>query len=150
VDSAVRLDFTGCAPFQPDYETETGDTLLIGVSCKVGDEPVEVDALLDCAAEWSVLNSAVAEKLGFLDAGGGLELTLSTRFGRVDGTLVTIPLTLVASEGKPLTFEVRWFVSEYWYGPTVLGWRGCLSQIRFAWNPDDDRIYFAAAGHGAA
>jgi hypothetical protein len=46
-----------------------------------------MDALLDCAAEWSVLNRDVAEALGLLNASGELGVTLSTRFGRVEGTL---------------------------------------------------------------
>ena len=143
--------FTGCAPFYPDFETDAGHVLLVAVSCRIGPEQVEVDALLDCAAEWSVLNRGIAESLGLFEYAGELELTLSTRHGPVDGTLVPSALTYVAAEGDDVTIDARWFVSEHWYGPTVIGWRGCLNLIRFALNPDEDRLYFAAAeGRGTA
>lgn len=50
----LRQVYVGCLPYAPDYEAD-GHTLLIAIECSIGEAPEQVMALLDCAAEWSVL-----------------------------------------------------------------------------------------------
>jgi len=55
---------------------------------------------------------------------------------------------LTAHWGEPLTVEGTFLFCEHWNGPTVLGLQGFLEQIRFAIDPNYERvgcIYFAAA-----
>jgi hypothetical protein len=69
---------------------------------------------------------------------------LLTRFGTFAGDLERIPLHLPAEEGELLTVDATWFVCEDWPGPTVLGWKGCLERIRFAFDPSEETFYFGA------
>jgi hypothetical protein len=100
--------------------------------------------LLDTAAEWPVLNTELAREMGVLDT-VDLPMTMHTRFGRLDGQLVSIAVRFPAEEGESVTLDVRWFVCEHWPFPSVLGWRCCLELLRFGLDPDQDRFYFGPA-----
>ena len=62
---------------------------------------------------------------------------ISTRLGRIPGSLYRINITLIAEENRDydLTVESSVFVSKEWRGPIVLGYRGFLERIRFALDP---------------
>jgi hypothetical protein len=106
---------------------------------------------LDTGAEWSVIGGETAKILE-----GELELptesfTMSTRLGRIFGSLYRINISLLAEEyhGYDLTVESTIFVSKDWDGPIVLGYRGFLERIRFALDPGvipaEQRFYFGLA-----
>ncbi|UCH98605.1 MAG: hypothetical protein JSV88_05275 [Candidatus Aminicenantes bacterium] len=62
---------------------------------------------------------------------------MSTRLGRISGSLYRINITLIAEKNRDydLTVESSVFVSKEWEGPIVLGYRGFLEKIRFALDP---------------
>ena len=76
---------------------------------------------------------------------------MSTRLGRISGSLYRINISLLAEEnhGYDLTVESSIFVSKDWDGPIVLGYRGFLERIRFALDPGvipgEQRFYFGLA-----
>lgn len=125
--------------------------LPIAVKCRVGNLEETDLALLDTGAEWSVIGGETAKILE-----GELELptesfTMSTRLGRISGSLYRINISLLAEEyhGYDLTVESTIFVSKDWDGPIVLGYRGFLERIRFALDPGvmpgEQRFYFGLA-----
>jgi hypothetical protein len=138
----IAQSYTGAARYMEDHPTED-EHLIVAVSCEVGDLGYPIEALLDTAAEWSVLSSDVARRLGFSTASDGLPMRMLTRYGLVEGVVVSIPLTFPASEGEPLTLEARWFVCDDWPLPSVIGWRGCLQWMRIGLDPDRDTFFFA-------
>lgn len=130
-----------------DYVTDAEEgahRLLIAVPCQVGAFPYASPALLDTGAEWSVLSTEVFELLGGPECDIGEEAVLSSRFGRIKGNLARVPIRFAAGEGEDLEFIATFFASPDWYGPTVLGWRGCLERMRFALDPARDLFYFSA------
>lgn len=137
----LQQTYDGCAEYLYAYEAGPY-TLLVGVPCSVGNEDDHDVGLLDTAAEWSILRPDIATTLGLLDRPVGPALRLASRLGTFDGTLERAELTLPAAEGRDVTIDVTWFVSEDWTGPLVLGWTGCLDRLRFALDPTEDAFYF--------
>lgn len=124
--------FDGQAEYFPEHRAE-GRVLMVGVRCRLGDGYEEI-ALLDTGAEWSVLSSeaaiAVASHLEHVEP-----LVMSTRLGKVSGTLCRLPVTLVADEGSDIKLEASVLVSDDWTGPLVLGYRGFLANLRISIDP---------------
>jgi hypothetical protein len=137
----VNQTFTGRAVYRCDVEAASGK-LLIAVRCTVGDGRDEDIALLDTATPWCLLPPDVALDLGYVPAAEG-DTRLHTRFGLLVGELLRLPMTFVADEGETTTIEATWFLSPDWPGPVVIGWKGCLERIRFAFDPREDSIFFA-------
>lgn len=133
--------FRGRTAYTPDLMAVSGP-LFVAVSCRIGAPLILADALLDSAAEWCLLDPAVARTLGYEPDPVQDRFILSTRFGTLTGRLERIPVVLPAAEGDSLSVEATWFVSFEWLGPTVLGWKGCLERIRFALDPGDESFYF--------
>jgi hypothetical protein len=137
----VNQTYTGSARFQTDIEHTLGH-LLVAVGCRVGHRPEEYYALLDTASQWCILPPTIAHVRGYdLEVEG--ETRLHTRFGALSGELIRLPMVLVADEGEPTEVEATWFLSPDWLGPLVIGWKGCLERIRFAFDPREDTFYFA-------
>jgi len=111
--------------------------LPIAVKCRIGNLEETELALLDTGAEWSVIGGETAkileDELNFPTE----SFTMSTRLGRISGSLYRIIIRLLAEEnfGYDLTVESSVFVSREWEGPIVLGYRGFLERIRFALDP---------------
>lgn len=101
-----------------------------------------VTAQLDTGAAWSVLGSEIAEELGLFDASG--EVTcLKTSLGVKQGTLLRVPLKILADQGESLDVDGTFFVSPDWpEGLTFLGYSGLLDSIRFALDPQVNDFYF--------
>jgi hypothetical protein len=99
----VTQEFTGNARLYPDCPHSSGSTLLVGVSCFIGEQEFEVDALLDTGAEWSILETSVAAHLGYDGTIEGMPLTMSTRLGRMEGQVVPISVSFPAENGEDLT-----------------------------------------------
>ena len=127
-----------------------GDQLTrLFVYCRIGD--TETTAVVDTGGAYLVLDPTVANSTG-VDLGDAIARERIHIRGFVQrGTIHRIPLTLLAAEGEPLTFEATAFVPELEHGetwplPSYLGWQGCLDRIRFAVDPAEEVVYFGAAG----
>ena len=141
---------SGCASFFMSYQIDFWN-LPAAVKCRVGSLEATDLALLDTGAEWSVIGGEVAEiledELGFSTE----SFSISTRLGKISGSLYRIPISLLAEQnsGDDLTVESSVFVSDEWNGPIILGYRGFLERIRFALDPgvvpDEQTFYFGIA-----
>lgn len=125
--------------------------LPIAVKCRVGNLEETDLALLDTGAEWSVIGGETAKILeDELDLPTE-SFMMSTRLGRIPGSLYRINISLLTDEnpGYDLTVESSIFVSKEWDGPIVLGYRGFLERIRFALDPGvapgEQKFYFGLA-----
>lgn len=132
---------TGLGPGQHHF--------LVGVACRIGDM-VETDlALLDTAAEWSVIGRETAILLdGQLGEPTETITMLTARYGRIEGGLCRLKITLIAESGNDLSIEGTVLVSDRWGGPTVLGYRGFLDRIHIALDPGvvlGNQIFFFGA-----
>jgi hypothetical protein len=125
--------------------------LPIAVKCRVGNLEETDLALLDTGAEWSVIGGETAKILEDELASPTESFTMSTRIGRIFGSLYRTNISLLAEEnrGYDLTVESSVFVSKEWEGPIVLGYRGFLERIRFALDPGvvpgEQMFYFGLA-----
>jgi hypothetical protein len=93
-------------------------------------------------SEWCILAASVAERLGYEPDPLGWVLPLHSRFGRVEGCIERIPVRFRSTDGATVEVQATWFVSADWPGPTVIGWKGCLERLRFAFDPNLDWLYF--------
>jgi hypothetical protein len=137
----MNQTYTGRATFQTDVEHLLRQ-LLVAAGCRVGHRPEEYYALLDTASQWCILPPDVGLQLGYVPTAEG-ETRLHTRFGALSGELIRLPITLLADAGEPAEVEATWFLSPDWPGPLVIGWKGCLERIRFAFDPHENSLYFA-------
>jgi len=137
---SLTRTYAGRATYYPDHWYEQ-HLLFVVAACFVGDRPVE--AMLDTGSQWCILPVEFATDLGYGAHDEESDTRLHTRFGTITGRLVRIPLRFRAEEGRQVTVEATWFISEGWPGPPVLGWKGCLERIRFALDPGEESFYFA-------
>lgn len=101
-----------------------------------------VFAILDTAAPWCIFRPTVASPfIRNLEPVPG-RVVLSTRFGRVRGSLFRGPVTFIADEGEPFAVDSTIFISPDWTGPNFLGYQGLLQRIRFAIDPETNLFYF--------
>jgi len=108
----------------------------VAVECRIGNLEQTYLALLDTGAEWSVIGGDTMQlpEEEFLTQ--GQPFPMSTRLGKIDGSLYRIPICLAEhGRGKDLTVDSTVFVSDEWKRPVVLGYRGFLERIRFAFDP---------------
>jgi hypothetical protein len=107
-------------------------------------------ALLDTGAELSIAGNIIYQAFSYenLLLGPSLEKRIiNTRFGNFEGNLYRVDVGLTADWGEPLAIEGTFLFCENWQGPTVLGFHGFLERIRFAIDPDYEKIgciYFSA------
>jgi hypothetical protein len=137
----VNQIFTGCSKYGSDVQSQSGE-LLVAVPCKVGASGERDVALFDTASQWCILPPDVALQLGYVPTDQG-EARLHTRFGVLSGELIRLPIFFLADEGVPAEVEATWFLSPDWPGPIVIGWKGRLERLRFAFDPREDARYFA-------
>jgi hypothetical protein len=135
------------------YRIATGDEgtrLTVVVSCVIEGLPFEIDALLDTGAAWSIVGGDLADRLEARLGAGGLTMIMSTRIGRVRGTLHERDVLLVAEHGESLSVSAQMLVAPGWDGPVILGYQGLLERMRFALDPgvgpEDAWFFFARAG----
>src|SRR5262245_8880266 len=98
-------------------------------------------AQLDTGAAYSILEVTIAEALGLFDW-GGQTTHISTRLGTIGGQLLSVPLTLIADEGRSLNLDATFFVSREWRGPTFLCYIGLLDRLRIALDAPANLFYF--------
>lgn len=141
---------TGGAYVYPLYQVGPY-TLIIGVECEFPAVKRKQIALFDTGAELSVAGSELyqlfAEEQVMLAPPVG-KTNLHTRLGTFEGNLYRIEVSLTAEWGEALTLEGTFLFCPEWTGPTVLGFHGFLERLRFAMDPNYERvgcIYFAVA-----
>lgn len=107
------------------------------------------DAVLDTGGIYCVLHPAIAELADIqrFDSIGNPRLAI--RGIIYNGSLYKADLEIYASSGNNLCQEVTVFVpdctiEEWGDKPTFLGLSGCMQNIRFAFDPENDKFYFSA------
>lgn len=138
-----KADFTqGRSTYRDRHEEYPESTAKIYVRILIGESGLPIYAQVDTGAAWSVLDPRTAESLGLLEA-DGLPAKLNTRFGRMEGRLVRIPLRFPAEDGEFYDTDGTFFISPDWPpGQTFLGYSGLLDSIRFALDPQANHFYF--------
>ncbi|MGE0083809.1 MAG: hypothetical protein AB7S75_05250 [Desulfococcaceae bacterium] len=127
---------SGCASFLVGHKDGLW-RLSVAVECRIGNLEQTYLTLLDTGAEWSVIGGDTMQLLEEKFLTSGQPFPMSTRLGKIDGSLYRIPICLLAEHGRgnDLTVDSTVFVSDEWKGPVVLGYRGFLERIRFAFDP---------------
>jgi hypothetical protein len=142
---------SGCSLFFVS-RVQGSSRLHVAVECRIGSGKEPYLALLDTGAEWSVIGGETAKILEDELDTPIEKLTMSTRLGRINGSLHRINIILLAEQnsGYDLTIDSSVFVSKDWLGPIVLGYRGFLERIRFAIDPGvapgEQMFYFGLPG----
>lgn len=116
----------------------SGSTLVVAARCRIGQGGSELQALLDTGALWSMVGGELAEALEPEGEDESFRVTLSTRFGNIEGHLHRLGVTLVADEGDDLHVSSSLLLARTWPGPPVLGYRGFLERIRIGLDPGED------------
>jgi len=135
---------SGCSSFFMSHKAGFS-RLPVAVKCRIGNSESTELALLDTGAEWSVIGGKVLE---FTDNQFDLSdesFYMSTRLGRISGSLYRINISLLAETGYDIAVESTVFISQEWDGPIVLGYRGFLERIRFAFDPGnvpEEQIFY--------
>jgi hypothetical protein len=131
-----------------DLSGHAVDVAFLGL--KLEGLEVEHTAMLDTGAHWSVLPYDVAKELG-ISVRGREPKTYFTRYGPIQGVLVTHSARVGAREGDGIDVDATWFVSEDWPEPPplIVGWNGFLERIAFGCDPgcaadDEPKFFFAA------
>ncbi len=132
---------TGSTQFLDDLPDESLKESRIVLPIRVGNSAENRFAIVDTGCPWCILQWAIAKEVG-LPLGEGTHVAMNTRFGRMEGELHRLPITLLAEEGKSLSIEATVFVCEYWPGANFIGYNGYLERIRFAVDAFSNRFYF--------
>jgi hypothetical protein len=139
----------GATPYAYRAATEAETSPRIIITVMIGE--MQTTAFVDTGGVYLLCPPEIAHRAQ-LDRTMAIP-TAPLRWGRgtVRGSLQRIPVTLVAAEGQSLTIEATAFVPEpgYTWGddmPCILGLQGCLENLRFAVDPNDDTFYFGALG----
>lgn len=147
IDSNGREFATGEYPCFMGHAS-VGDRLTrLFVYVRIG--RAQTSAVIDTGGAFFVVDPDLATTIG-VDRDDALARERIHIRGLVQrGTIHRLPLTLLAAQGEPLTFEATAFVPELEHGevwplPSYLGWQGCLDRIRFAVDPADEVLYFGA------
>lgn len=132
----------GYSGYFPDFRYNNHN-LLVGIKFSFGEKYTNIYGLLDTGSEWVVFSKELVDNFGIeLEENPDLLKTIHTRFGSITGYLNRLPLTIIAENGNSLPMQATCLISDHWYGPPVIGWRGCLERIRFALDPSLDIFYF--------
>jgi hypothetical protein len=127
---SLTLNFAGRARFLPMAQ-QAEDTLIVAVECVLADLP-PMHAMLDTAAQWSLLPGRVAQAMGYSAEPDPDTPRYSTRKGSLHGRIEPVKLTFPAELGEAAVMEAPFYICESWDGPVVLGWTGCLESLCFA------------------
>jgi len=146
IDNAFTQWSSGSALFFDHYENGFS-RLTVAVKCRIGNIEDTYFALLDTGAEWSVIGGELSE---ILECGSPIaQISMSTKNGKYSGYLHRINIGLLADPecGCDLNIESTVAVLSEWTGPIVLGYRGFLERLRFAFDPgimpgSQPRFYF--------
>jgi hypothetical protein len=118
--------------------------LLVAVAARVGSTRSR-PLMLNCACEFCVISLEKAERAGWTTCPGLERQRISTRLGEFTGVVDRIDVWFDGDSGDGIVVDATWIIIADWPGPTVLGWRGCLERMLFAFDPMDNWFYFASA-----
>ena len=118
------------------YSDTFGHRSCINVSVSIAG--MTISAILDTGAEWCIIDP---ELLELVDLEPVRQITYTTRFGDISGTLNRANIIVQAEYGEALALETTIFKADVedgdvWRLPNFLGWSNCLDRIRFAIDPD--------------
>lgn len=142
----------GGAEFHHQHQAHGRHRYIIAVRCRLGSQLEEHFAMLDTAADRSIIAPAVAEMLeGDVGPSHG-SIEISSRFGLTDARLHAIEVTLLADadHGRHIVVPSVCAFPSVWEGPQiVLGFGGFLEHIRIALQPSQgagskSMIYFGS------
>jgi hypothetical protein len=138
----LTLTFAGKAKFFAGYDHPAGK-LPVAVRCRFGDLP-PVHALLDTAAQWSVIPADLARQLGYPTDPDPDAPRYLTRRATLEGRLEPVEVSFLAEAGQTATVVATFYLSEQWDGPPVIGWGLCLELLPFALDPRqyEEHFYF--------
>ncbi len=105
------------------------------------EEHYPILAQLDTGAAYSVLDREVAEASQLFQADGDV-VKMRTNAGEISGSLVKVPVRLIAESGESIDLEGTFFVSEDWSAGNFIGYSGFLDSIRSAIDPSANHFYF--------
>ncbi len=141
---------SGAAEFFTD-ERSDGFSSRARIRCRLEGLGSDELALLDTAAEWSVIGRKTAELLEVDGAASLDKIRYSTRLGVFEGSLHRVAVSLLAKPGwgQDLVIDATVAVLERWPGPVVLEFQGLLERVRIAFDPGErfgsGVVYFGAA-----
>lgn len=142
---SLSQDYSGRAEYSSTARF-AGDRLFVAVACTVSGLEHRLEAMLDTGAQWCLLPSDLAARLGLDTSADPEQPRLHTRLGRLTGRLERLDLYLLADDGEDLRIDATFFITPEWPGPPVIGWVGCLERLRFALDPSREPgdFYFGA------
>jgi hypothetical protein len=132
---------TGASTFADTWPGSDHEARIF-IPVRFGNLNVDVTAVVDTAASWCVLESALTPLLADQHEVLIRGQVLSSRVGEYVGDLCRAPITLLADEGDSLTIDATVFLCAQWPGPNFIGYNGLLERIRFAVDPPANRFYF--------
>jgi hypothetical protein len=128
--------------------SSSGSAFAARLILEVEVEGRRTEAIIDTAAPFLICSPELAEHLG-ADALDALidDQEILIRGIRIKGRIHRINLTILATAGTSLSFDVTAFVPDASknFGaahPAFLGYGGCLEWIRFAVDPSTETFYF--------
>lgn len=140
----------GRAEFIHQYRGAESHRYIVAVRCRLGNQAEEYFAMLDTAADRSIIAPDIAEMLDSDVGEAAGVVNFSSRFGVTQAPLRGIAITLLADQGhgENITIHSTCAFPSDWPGPKiVLGFSGFLEHIRFALEPSQgaearSMIYF--------
>lgn len=139
----------GATPYAYRAATEAETSPRIIITVIIGE--VQTSAFVDTGGVYLLCSPEIAARARLDPTMAIPTPTLKWGRGSVRGMLQRAPITLLAAEGQSMTIEATAFVPGpgYEWGedlPCILGMQGCLENLRFAVDPNDDTFYFGALG----
>jgi hypothetical protein len=117
-------------------------SIYIPINIPVGAGSVTVLVFLDTGAPYFIVGPDVIEALKLKPAGAPATIELRTRLGLIKGFLDSVDLVIPAEEGDSLRIGVTVFASKEWNAGAFLGYSGCMSNMNFAVQPQNNRFFF--------
>lgn len=145
--SAIKVD-----PFHCEVPLKTGEPRLpasIFVMARPTSLPmmdaIEENALFDTGAEITIMSREWAKDFDLIPFVEAPTVPMNSRHGVHLGFSIQVDFTLSEQKGKPLSWSGPAWVSEEWPGPTIIGWRGALEQLRFHLDSANNVAHFSKA-----
>ena len=102
---------------------------------------IPTTALLDTAAPFCIFDSEFLREMN-IDFGDGEPITLSTRFGKCEGTLQLSSIRVPAIRGESIEVDITIFAYEDWSHGNFLGYAGFAQRLCWAVDPRNNLFYF--------
>lgn len=117
-------------------------SIYIPVNIPLPSGQITVLAFLDTGAPYLIVGRDEIEVLGLKSASVTAQISMKTRIGEIKGFLDKVDLMIPAENGDSLRFQVTVFASDKWTEGIFLGYDGCMSNINFAVQPQQNQFFF--------